>query len=213
MTNHVPKKVANDLSEPEFLSWYGPWDPLSPLDAAQLLDGSGVRWWIAGGLAIEAAGGAPRDHSDVDIAIAADDLTILQAHLPDLQLWEAYLGSLTPLLPGNTLTPGREQLWGRRDAAQPWLLDLLLSPINGDEWVFKRDHSIRMPLSSAIIHHDGIPYLAPQAVLLYKAALMRDKDRQDFATTVDLLDEPARVWLDAALGVHLPDHEWRQRLR
>lgn len=212
VTKPTRKKVANDLSESEFLSWYGRWQPLSLPDMARLLDGSGVRWWIAGGLAIEAAGGAPREHSDVDLAIAADDLARFQAHLPDLQLWEAHLGSLTPLLPGNTLTPGREQLWARRDAGQPWLLDLLLSHLDGGELLFKHDHSIRIPMSSGIVHRDGIPYLAPQVVLLHKARLMRDKDRQDFDTTVDLLDRPARAWLTAALDAHLPGHEWLQRL-
>jgi hypothetical protein len=171
-----------------------------------------VRWWIAGGCAIDAATGTTRDHDDVDLAIVTQDLPLLQAHAPQLQLWEAFKGSLTPLLPGNRLNNGREQLWARLDATQPWLLDVLLSPIDGDDWLFKKDHSIRLPMSEAIVQHDEVPFLAPQAVLLFKARLMRDKDRRDFAVTLPQLDRRAREWLAAALRRHLPGHEWLPQL-
>lgn len=209
--SHVQKR-ANDLTEEQFISWYGPWQPLTVAQIVQLLHDSGIRWWIVGGLAIEAASGVKRAHDDIDVSIARDDLELWRQQL-DLQLWEAHCGSLTPLLPGNRLTEGREQLWARSDATQPWLLDLLLSPIEGEDWVFKRDHSIRMPLSEAVFVKDDVPYLAPEAVLLYKAKLMRDKDNRDFDVMAPKLTRPARTWLADALGAHIPGHQWLERLR
>ena len=201
------------MSEDEFLSWYGPWESLTVPGVARLMDGFTGRWWIAGGHAIDAATGTRREHSDVDLVIAADDLARFRAHRPDLQLWEPHNGSLTPLPAGRDLTPGREQLWARRDATRPWLVDILLSPMDGTDWLFKRDHGIRLPAEAAIITREGVGYLAPQAVLLHKAHLLRDKDRRDFDVTVPLLDPTARAWLAAALDRHLPGHEWRDRLR
>lgn len=206
------RTTANDLSEAAFQSWYGPWEPLSLPEIRAVLDGTGIRWWVAGGVAIDAVTGTTRDHGDVDIAIAVSDLDALRAVVPDWQLWHAHAGSLEPLFPGDPLREGREQLWVRRDATQPWILDLLLSPTDGTDWLFKRDHSIRLPLAEAIVHIGGVPYLAPQCVLLYKARLMRDKDKRDFEVTLPHLDADARAWLASALDKHLPEHEWRKRL-
>ncbi|HZE39146.1 MAG TPA: hypothetical protein VE172_10085 [Stackebrandtia sp.] len=209
----APRLVANDLSEPEFLSWYGPWDPLSPTEIAELLDGSGVRWWIVGGLAIDAATGTSRPHDDVDVTLPMRDVAALRAHLPAMHFWEAHSGSLNPLLGDNPMMPGRQQLWARRDATEPWIMDLPLSIVEGDEWVFKRDHSIRLPMSRAVVTAaDGLSYMAPQAVLLHKSKQMRDKDRVDFDRTVGGLDAEARGWLAAAIARQHPDHEWLDRL-
>lgn len=203
---------ANNLSEAVFKAWYGPWEPLTLPEIRALMDGTEIRWWVAGGLAIDAVTGTSREHGDVDIAIDAADLEALRALVPDWQLWHAHAGTLEPLFPGDSLREGREGLWARRDATLPWIMDLLLSPTDGTDWVFKRDHAIRMPLAEAVVRIDGTPYLAPQCVLLYKARHLRDKDKRDFEVALPHLDSPARAWLAAALDRHLPGHEWRQRL-
>ncbi|ADD44700.1 nucleotidyltransferase domain-containing protein [Stackebrandtia nassauensis] len=208
----APRTNANDLPEAELIAWYGPWEPLTLNEIRAVFDGTPVRWWVAGGRVIDAVTGTAREHGDVDVAIAREDLDIVRERVPDWQLWHAHSGSLQPLFPGDPLMEGREGLWVRRDATQPWILDLLLSPTDGVDWIFKRDHSIRLPLSEAVIRIDDMPYLAPQCVLLYKARHMRDKDRRDFDVTLPHLDTAARAWLATALDKHLPGHEWRQRL-
>ncbi|MGH8795053.1 MAG: nucleotidyltransferase domain-containing protein [Stackebrandtia sp.] len=212
-TLHPQPIVANDLSEDEFLAWYGPTESMSLAEIADLFNAAGVRWWVAGGLAAEVFGEVGREHKDVDVALAAADLPKLREHLPpDLRLWEAHSGSLTPLFPGNEVYAECGQLWVRREATSPWLFEILLSAVDGDDWVFKRDHSIRMPLDEAIFRRDGVPYLAPQAVLLHKARLARDVDERDWEACLPRLDPAARAWLAAALEKHLPDHPWRARL-
>lgn len=40
-------RAANDLDEETFQALYGPWDPLSPGQVAELFAGSAVCWWGA----------------------------------------------------------------------------------------------------------------------------------------------------------------------
>jgi hypothetical protein len=115
---------------------------------------------------------------------------------------------LRPLLPGADLLPGREQLWVRRDAASPWLMDLLLTPAEGDDWLCKRDHRVRRPLAAVTFVAGGVPYLRPEAVLLLKAKLDRPKDRADLAAALPLLDPADRTWLYDAVALVHPGHPW-----
>ena len=190
-------KIINDLDEAAFQALYGPWDPPEPAQVMGLLAGSGVRWWIAGGRAAR-AGAAARQHDDTDIAVRLTDLDRLRAQLSGWHLWEANSGTLRPLLPGDTLTPGCEQLWARRDARHPWQLDLLLDRSTA-EWVFKRDNRVHLPWPRALHEVDGVPHLRPELALLHKAHLDRPKDRADLAAA--RLDPAARAWLADTLDL------------
>jgi len=201
-------KIINDLDEAAFQALYGPWDPPEPAQVMGLLAGSGVRWWIAGGRAAR-AGAAARQHDDTDIAVRLADLDRLRAHLSGWHLWEANSGTLRPLLPADTLTPGCEQLWARRDARHPWRLDLLLDRSTA-EWVFKRDSRVRLPWPRALHEVDGVPHLRPELALLHKAHLDRPKDRADLAAA--RLDPAARAWLAGTLDL-LGQHDWAATAR
>lgn len=196
-------RAANDLDEVAFQALYGRWDPLDPGQAAELLAGSPVRWWVAGGRAAR-IGAAPRPHEDTDIAVSRSDLDELRKALSGWHLWEANDGALRPVLAGQPLTAGCEQLWLRRDAGHPWRLDIQLDP-SDQEWVFKRDTSLRLPWPRAQQTVDGVRYLRPEMALLYKARLDRPKDRADLAAAA--LDADARAWLAGNLE-RLGHHEW-----
>jgi hypothetical protein len=201
-------KAINDLDAEQFQSLYGRWDPLEPAQVAELFSAAPVRWWIAGGRAAR-VGAQARHHEDTDIEVRIDDLGALRKQLSDWDLWEAHDGTLRPLLPGDSLAEGREQLWARRDAQQPWQLDLLLDR-SEDEWAFKRDPRIRVPWPRALHTVDGISYLRPELALLHKAHLDRPKDRADLATA--RLDPDARAWLADTLG-HLGHRTWAAAAR
>lgn len=205
-------KTINDLDEAAFQALYGRWDPPSPAQVAALLAGSPagcrVRWWIAGGRAARA--GAPaRQHDDTDIAVRLSDLDRLRTQLSGWHLWEASSGTLRPLLPGDRLTPGCEQLWARRDAQHPWELDLLLDRSDA-EWVFKRDSRVRLPWPRALHEVDSVPHLRPEVALLHKAHLDRPKDRADLAAA--RLTPDAREWLAGTLDL-LGHHDWAAAAR
>lgn len=86
-------------------------------------------------------------------------------------------------------------------------LDILLNEAHGDDWVYRRDHQIRRPLDRAI-STKGLPYLAPELILLFKSKQPRAKDHQDFGLILPTLLPDARSWLFKAIQLTTPDHAW-----
>lgn len=208
---------VNDLDEAEFTRLYGAWRPHTPADVADLFAGYPGLWWVAGGWALEAFTGVRRDHDDTDAAVLRDDLSLLRRHLAGrLDVWTAAAGALRPLLPDDdpdagpdvVLPTGCGQVWTRRSATSPWEYDVLLSPGTPDEWVYKRDPALRMPMEQALWSRDGVAYLQPEIQLLYKAPGLRPKDQLDLERTLPHLDAARRGWLADALTRTLPGHPW-----
>jgi hypothetical protein len=89
----------------------------------------------------------------------------------------------------------------------------LLSPAEGGEWVSRRDERTRLPLEEiGRVGSDGVPYLRPEIVLLFKAKHCRTKDNLDFDSVLSKLDAGAVRWLHEALALLDPDHQWLERL-
>ncbi|UNK71568.1 hypothetical protein [Microbacterium sp. H1-D42] len=205
------------MDDAEFEKVYGRWARRTPQDAARLFDGYPGVWWIAGGWALEAFTGVTRHHEDLDPSVLRADLPALRRHLDGhLHVWSASSGALKPILPGDrpeaaaddVLMPGSGQVWTRPDAEHPWEFDILLSPGTRDQWRYKRDESVRMPMADALWERDGIRYLQPEIQLLYKAKGLRAKDQIDFDATLPFLDARRRAWLSDALEQTLPGHPW-----
>ena len=146
------------MDEQEFQALYGRWQPFTPAEVRGLLARAPFRWWLAGGWALELAGAPPRRHEDIDVGVSFDDLEAVREAFRDFHLWEAHEG-LRPLLPGEELRAGREQLWVRSDASHPWRADIVLTPTRGGRWVFKKGNRITLPLDNALAAKDGIEYL------------------------------------------------------
>src|SRR5690242_21223242 len=88
-------------------------------------------------------------------------------------------GRCSPGIPGR---PECHQVWVRRDARSPWRLEFLVDRAStAEEWVFKRDHSVRVPWDRALHQLGGVTYLRPELALLFKAGQDREKDREDLA--------------------------------
>lgn len=212
-----------ERDDDEFDAVYGGWAGRAPADVAVLFDGYPGARWIAGGYAIEAFTGIERPHGDIDPGILRDDLPLLRRHLAGrLHVWAASSGSLTPLWPDDlpdapadeVLPPGCGQVWTRPDATSPWEYDILLTPGTPVEWVYKRDPSIRLPMSRAVHRVDGLPYLRPEVQLLLKARGLRPKDQADFDVTAPLLGHHERAWLvESLLLSEGRDHPWVSLLR
>jgi hypothetical protein len=178
-----------------------------------LLDSQPAPWWIAGGHALELfAGRSWRAHGDIDAGILRVDQARIFAALKGWELHAAENGALQRLRPGEVAPPGAISVWCRAGEREPWRFELLLDSSDGEDWVFRRDRRVRMPLAE-LVRRDatGCPYLRPEVQLLYKAKQRRPRDEADFNGIAPLLDDTARRWLSGALGLVQPSHPWLAR--
>jgi hypothetical protein len=171
-------------------------------------------WWFAGGQAIDAfLGYQSRVHGDIDIACLRKDQIAIQRQLAGLDTWCADPpGSLRPWPEGELLPDSVHDIWCRESPHGPWRLQLMLDESDGDHWVFRRAPAIRRRFDELLVYRDGVPYLAVEVQLLYKAgrpgAPMPAKNQQDFDACLPHLDAVQRAWLASALQAAHPGHTW-----
>lgn len=167
-------------------------------------------WWIAGGWAMDLYLGTQcRPHEDLDIGVLRRDVMKVLSLLSSWEIFEAKDGSLTRLGRDPLPRANVNSLWCRPVGDQDWAFELMLDDSEDDCWVFRRDTTIQMPLSLAIRRDaQGIPFLAPEIQILYKARSVRTKDQADFDHVGPRLDSVARAWLGNALNRIDPYHQW-----
>jgi hypothetical protein len=190
-----------------------PWEAWTPAEAAARLAGLEVPWAVAAGWALDLFRGGPtREHEDLEIAVPIGRFGAVRAALADYDMEVIGSGHRWPL--DSPAFAVMNQTWVREPGGGPYRLDIFREPHDGGTWICRRDPAIRRPYAAIIAATpDGIPYLVPEIVLLFKAKHSRPKDEADFDGTVPLLTPAQRSWLAAALaGVH-PGHPWLSRLR
>lgn len=208
------ERTADEQQEEDaFTRLYGPWQPLTPDEVAQLLRGFDRPWWIVGGWAVDAASGLPRQHEDVDVSMFGRDVPALYTYLADdWHVWNNNEGTIHPLSAERPWP--REpvnQLWIRRDATSPWVMDVILIADRDGRWVSRRDPGHVAPIEDVTwVHTDGVRYQLPEIVLLHKALAARPKDERDLRAVWPVLDETARSWLVEHVARLYPDHRWLQ---
>jgi hypothetical protein len=174
-------------------------------------------YWIAGGWALDLfAGRVRRSHGDVDVLVLARDLEVLARTFtrprPVLQFAET--GEQRPWVEGERLVPGPHALVFPDDDG-PSPVQILLGASDRDEWVYHRGRgTLRKSLNEITLQSpQGLCYLAPEIVLLYKSRHLRPKDNADFEDVHDLLDPSRRQWLVERIFPRYPDHPWLPALR
>jgi len=189
----------------------GRWEPLALDEVAALLEGCTAPWWIAGGYAIDAFVGdfARRPHEDVDVGLLARDQVAIRDCLAgwDLQCADPP-GHLRPWPVGELLEEPIHDIWARESPGAPWRIQLMLNPATANAWVYRRDRRITRRLAELVHRVSGIPYLAAEVQLLFKATTGRDKDEQDFRDALPSLDAGQCGWLGWALELAHPHHPW-----
>jgi hypothetical protein len=186
------------------------WDAWPPSLVAERLAGVAVPWCVAAGWALDLFRGAQsRPHADLEIAVPAARFDEVAARFTDCDFYVPRDGELVP----RTAEAMRasHQTWALESGR--WRLDVFREPHNGDVWICRRDERLRRPYPE-LIERDpaGIPYLAPEIALLFKAEATRNKDEADFRGVLPLLGADRRRRLDAALALVSPAHPWRVAL-
>ena len=179
-----------------------------PRQVLSLLDGFGKPWWVAGGWAVDLFIGRPtRPHKDIEIALFRNDQSALQEHLGGWNLRKVVDHRLVPWLPGELLTLPVHEIHGRGPEGQA--LEILLNEYDRGRWAFRRDIGITRPAKLISDRSaDGVPFLRPEIVLLYKSNDPRPDDQADFERAAPLLDPESHAWLRVALQRHRPGHPW-----
>jgi len=172
------------------------------LAAHELLTANGIPWAVAGGWALDLfLGRETRDHADLDLAVWRVDQHKLQAAAaPDWELQVADDGALRPWSGGEWLSLPIHEIHARRVRHPGTSLELLLNERDDTAWIYRRDPEVRRDLGRAILERDGIPFLAPEIVLLYKSKAPRLTDESDLRVALPALTAEQRQWLRLAIA-------------
>lgn len=192
-------------------------DPIKTV--AQVMAGFVHPWFISGGWAIDLfLNRVTREHSDLEIGLFREHQNALRTQLAGRQLTKSDV--LRP--EGVAWVPWNEgdwvaaplfqvQAWGS-DVEHPDY-DFFLNDLVDGMWQFRREPSIMRPVEEIVMYTaDGIPFLAPDVQLAFKAKSQRPKDDQDFAIALPHLSAPQRDWLAMALNAAYGGHNWLDKL-
>ena len=112
----------------------------------------------------------------------------------------------------------KSRKWLVRDDLE--FIELEFDVREGSDYVARESPRITLPLDKAILHCDGIPYLAPEVILFYKSdkyssenPYAKPKTESDFKTIMPMLAEESKKWLLDAIEETYPDgYGWLSEL-
>lgn len=177
----------------------------------------GGAWGVAGGWAVDLyLGRVTRAHRDLEIAVLRRDQAAVQHHLRGWSLEYVVPGerrpsSRVPWPAGLLLELPVHEIHGRSREGRS--LEILLNESREEDWIYRRDARIAAPLDRVFRTNDGMPFLAPEVVLLFKSKNPRPIDHDDFSALLPTISPDAGRWLLDALSRLDPEHEWIEALR
>ncbi|MEU5310450.1 hypothetical protein [Streptomyces sp. NPDC021562] len=210
MTDPVPTGGVVVDADEAAARWVG---CLRPEEVAERLRGVGVPWCVAAGWALDLfRGRQSRPHGDLEIAIPAAGFPEVRERFAEYAFDAVGSGRIWPEAGADVLAATR-QTWVRDPASDRYLFDVFREPHEGGTWIFRRDVRLRLPYEAVVAWSaDGIPYLVPELVLLFKAKDSRAKDHADFAGVLPLLGRTRRDLLGGWLALVHPGHPWLAEL-
>lgn len=186
----------------------------------ELLRDFGGPWAICGGYALELfAGRTIRPHGDIDLCLPESARTDIIAFLLE-RGWRIHeyrgMGKVKPIHAPADSEPGRNLMATLGDhppvqfypSEEEGLLYHLFTP--GMTALTFLDLLFSREWDSAILLREGLPILAPEVALLYKAAQPEaESAQQDFAAVYPRMDAAQKQRFRAALAARYPQgHPW-----
>ena len=180
-----------------------------PRKVAAQMAGFERPWFVVGGWAIDIfLGRETRAHHDVEIGVFRADQRALYEHSAGWQL-SASIDKAWKPWQGEWIALPNHQIRVHTNDAELRVFDAMLNERDGDLWRFRRNLAVARPVAACVLVSSiGLPYLAPEVGLLYKAKAPRPKDQADFDQTIDLLDAEPRVWLKRSVALWYPESPW-----
>lgn len=195
-------------------------------------------WAVCGGYALDLFHGRSlRSHGDVDICTLERDRAAILSFMLQ-QGWCVYefrgQGKVRPLDAASTSEQGRNLMcftpdcqlvrfypceeesllyheFLHDDTAPFNYIEFLFNQTSDTRFVFDTSKAVERELSRAILKRDGIPYLAPELVLLHKASNPDiEKHTYDFLQTYPQMNHEQQSWFAQSLAaMHPADHPWQ----
>lgn len=175
-------------------------------------------WCVAGGWAIDLyLNRKTREHEDFEVVVLREDWPAMDRHFRAFGARKIFSGKPPKFVPWNGQAIEPEVIQLRLEPLETPAgfvdFDLLLTPSEDSQWICRRDENTRLPLQKVRgISKEGIPFLAPEIVLLFKAKRVEDKDEHDFLNVFPSLEPEARRWLRGKLEELYPGHSWLTQL-
>jgi hypothetical protein len=169
-----------------------------------------ARWFFVGGWAIDLfLGTQTRAHSDVEIGIFRANQQALRTYLKDYEFNQVSEGVLIPWLESERLKLPVHEVYVQSIDNPANKLEVLFQEEIDGFWAFRRNMTVRVPVKDILLFtKDGIPFLSPEIILLYKTKNTRAKDQLDFTAVYDKLSSEQKCWLSSAIKGCQPEHEW-----
>jgi hypothetical protein len=210
MTAGLPEGGIELSSDELEARWASSWTP--PV-VARRLSGLAAPWCVVAGWALDLfLGRQTRNHGDLEIAIPSGSFGEIRSRLHEFAVDAAGGGRIWRDATADQLA-AVHQTWVRDPSTERYVVDVFREPHDGDVWICRHDERIRFPYREIIRSTpDGIPYLVPQLVLLFKAKHCRPKDERDFEATVPQLTVEQRETLAWLVSRVHPGHRWLSAL-
>lgn len=199
---------------PELTLDHDAWSSWHPTELVCRLSGISRPWCIVGGWALDLWHGyQTRDHDDLEFTVLRDDLSTFRQGLKGMEFYTAGNGIVEYLAATEEPPAAISQIWCQDIKERCWRVDMMIELGPVETWVYKRDPTIARPRAEMVdTTSDGLPYLKPAAILLFKAKHRRVKDEIDFENALPKLAASERIWLKTCLETTHPGHEWIKSL-
>lgn len=208
--------------------------------ASQVMGKMNAKWCFAGGWAIDLfLGKESRPHKDLDIVVFKNEINEVISYMKanNWRLETPTRQGFLPVTEESVSELEMDNMWCmNEDYPQDYLkvdeqgscnfyqyerdvqeefdfLEVLLNSTEGGYFIYQQNPAIRLEMSRAIFENNGLPYLAPEIVLLYKSKYLSEDNQADFELVTAKLNPEQREWLKEALtNEYGSDHPWVQAL-
>ena len=210
-------------------------------------------WCVCGGYAIDLfVGHNTRPHQSIDVAVFWQD----KKKIIDFMLgagWRVFEacggGSIREVLESTDFTTDKRNLFcmikdnnhyrltsigsdmyqfamDHKEQSRLDCIEFLFSQKQDDDFLYANNYAICRSMQDAVLTQEGIPFLAPEIVLLYKSGYIEYLDKEyeyalhlvsvavnDFNLLLPLLNNERKGWLKKALRTIYPNgHAWIRRI-